>query len=602
MMAMSMMVLFGVALIAAPVAAAGAGHALGGVATALLMGSGTVVTVFSAVALVVTRLYVKTKASEAFVRTGMGGMRVIRDGGALVIPVVHQVVRISLQTLRLEVSREGADALITKDKLRADVRAEFFVRVQPDEESIRAAARSFGEQMASPEHVRALVEDKLVSALRTVAATKTLEELNTERDRFMEQVTQIVAPDLAHNGLTLETATISKLDQTDPRMLRDDNIFDAQGKRTIAEITQQQLTARNKLERFGEQARKEQDVEARKRLIDLERSQAEAEAGQQAELAKVRAERSREANEKQIEAQKAVELANVERSRSIEVAQREQQAAVEVAERRKQQAVAQAEMERASAQAQQARAEAERQAEQEAVVTVQVRAEAEREKLVRVLAAQAEAERAFVETQRSADADAYRVEREAAARHAAAEAEASAVTRKAQAQAEASRLKAEGDTALALVPVEVERQKVALEQSRIDNVLKPELEAREQHGRAMQEYELAQLRITKEAEVRMEAARATATLVGKVQAQVFGTPQDVARMTESFMGGMGLARAMDGFLAGASEQTTTLASGALHGVNSLLGAAAARISPATGGAAANGTSAPQSKAEPTAPE
>ena len=96
--------------------------------------------------LVITRLYVKTKASEAFVRTGMGGMKVIQDGGALVIPVVHQIVRVSLETLRLDVGREGPDALITNDKLRADVRAEFYVRVQPDEESIRNAARSLGEQ------------------------------------------------------------------------------------------------------------------------------------------------------------------------------------------------------------------------------------------------------------------------------------------------------------------------------------------------------------------------------------------------------------------------------------------------------------------------
>ena len=232
--------------------------------------------------LVITRLYVKTKASEAFVRTGMGGLKVIQDGGALVIPVIHQIVRVSLETLRLDVGREGPDALITNDKLRADVRAEFYVRVQPDEESIRNAARSLGDKMGDASAVRALVEDKLVSALRTVAATKNLEELNIERDRFMEQVMQIVTPDLAHNGLTLETATISKLDQTDPRLLKSDNIFDAQGLRTIAQITQEQLTRRNELERAGEQARKLQDVETRKRVLTLEQAEAEAEAAQTA--------------------------------------------------------------------------------------------------------------------------------------------------------------------------------------------------------------------------------------------------------------------------------------------------------------------------------
>src|SRR6185436_10323596 len=206
-----------------------------------------------------------------------------------------------------------------------------------------------GDKMGDGSAVRALVEDKLVSALRTVAATKNLEELNIERDRFMEQVTQIVTPDLAHNGLTLETATISKLDQTDPKLLKSDNIFDAQGLRTIAEITQQQLTRRNELERTGEQQRKLQDVETRKRVLMLEQAEREAETNQRAQVAVIAAERGRLAREKEIEATRAVELAAVEKAMAVEVAQREQAKAVDVAERQRQQAIARAEQERARA-------------------------------------------------------------------------------------------------------------------------------------------------------------------------------------------------------------------------------------------------------------
>src|SRR6185369_876798 len=153
-------------------------------------------------------------------------------------------------------------------------------------------------------------------------------------------------PDLAHNGLTLETATISKLDQTDPRLLKTDNIFDAQGLRTIAQITQEQLTRRNELERAGEQARKMQDVETRKRVLTLDQAQAEAEAAQAASVATVIAEKDREAREKQIEAARAVELAAVEKATAIEVATREQQRDIDVAERRRQEAIAKAEQER----------------------------------------------------------------------------------------------------------------------------------------------------------------------------------------------------------------------------------------------------------------
>jgi uncharacterized membrane protein YqiK len=576
-MALILILLFGLGLLAGPLAAGPLGYPLTGMAAALMTISGAALVLLSGTLLIITRLYVKTKASEAFVRTGMGGMKVIQDGGALVIPVIHQTVKVSLETLRLDVGREGPDALITSDKLRADVRAEFYVRVQPDEESIRNAARSLGDRMGDAESVRALVEDKLVSALRTVAATKNLEELNIERDKFMEQVMQIVTPDLAHNGLTLETATISKLDQTDPRLLKSDNIFDAQGLRTIAQITQEQLTRRNELERAGEQARKVQDVETRKRVLMLDQAQAEAEAAQAASVATVTAEKERESREKQIAAARAVELATVEKAKAIEVAVRDQQQAIDVAERRRQEAIARAEQERAVAEAELAKAEAERERERQTVRPVEIEAEAERNKKQQVIAAQAAAERKYLEVQRAADGDAYRVQRQAEALNNAADLEAEATRKQADALAHAAKARAEGDRAVAMIPVDVEREKVSIEQKRVQEVLERELQAREAHGKAAQEFELAQLRITKEAEVRIEAARATATLVGQVKANVFGTPEDVARMTASFMRGMGISSTVEGFLDGAGPATAGATAAAASSVNALLGAIADRV-------------------------
>jgi uncharacterized membrane protein YqiK len=575
-MTLLLILLFGLGLVATPVATSALGHPLPALSAALMTGGGLAFTIFAGALLVITRLYVKTKASEAFVRTGMGGLKVVQDGGALVIPVLHQVVRISLETLRLEVGREGPDALITNDKLRADVRAEFYVRVQPDEESIRAAARSLGEKMRDAATVRALVEDKLVSALRTVAATKNLEELNTERDRFMEQVMQIVTPDLAHNGLTLETATISKLDQTDPKLLKSDNIFDAQGLRTIAQITQEQLTRRNELERTGEQARKLQDVETRKRVLMLEQAEREAETVQRAQVAMIAAEKSQQAREKEIEAARVVELAAVEKAKAVEVAQREQAKAVDVAERQRQEAIARAEEERARAEAQLALSEAERERARQAIKTVEITADADRSKQQAVIAAQAAAEKKYLEVQRAADAEAYRVQKEAEARKLAADAAAEAVRKQAEAEADAAKARASGDRAVAMVPVDVERERVGVEQRRIEEVLQKELLAREAHGRAAQDFELAQLRITKEAEIRIEAARATATLLGQVKANVYGTPADVARMTETFMRGMGVSAAVEGFLEGAGPVTTAAAATAAARLGELTSALAER--------------------------
>ena len=169
-MTLVLMVLTGVAMMASVIVASAMGQPLPASATIGLLGAGSLLTLSGAAALMVAKLYRKTKASEAFVRTGAGGVRVIRDGGAMVVPFVHELVEVSLETLKLEVTRSNEDALITQDKLRADIEAEFFVRVQPDKDSILQASRSLGERMHDPAAVKALVEDKLVSALRTAAA------------------------------------------------------------------------------------------------------------------------------------------------------------------------------------------------------------------------------------------------------------------------------------------------------------------------------------------------------------------------------------------------------------------------------------------------
>ena len=413
-MQLILLMVLGLGLIITPVTLTVIGKPLAALPTTMLISVGLLLAVVSAVLLIITRLYVKTKANEAFVKTGMGGVHVVMDGGAIVFPVIHEMVKITLTTLRLAVMREGVNALITSDKLRADIDAEFYVRVAPLADDIKAAARSFGEKMADVESIKGLVEDKLISALRTVAATKTLNELNTDRTEFITQVMAILTPDLAHNGLTLETATISKLDQTDPSKLRDDNIFDAQGLKTIAETTQKAKTETNDLVRAGELSRKEKDVQTRKAVLAFELSQQQAEAQNAAQVVTVKAMQEGEGKRKQIEADRAVELADVERTQAVEVAQqqraqatevaeREKQTAVvaaeqkvEVAQREKQSAVAKAEQTRALAEAERSTAEAELEKAKQSVLTVQVSQEAERIGQKQVIEAKAAAEKTYV--------------------------------------------------------------------------------------------------------------------------------------------------------------------------------------------------------------
>ncbi|RYY82419.1 MAG: flotillin family protein, partial [Comamonadaceae bacterium] len=115
-------------------------------------------------------LYLRSSKERAFVRTGLGGQRVVLDGGAFVLPIVHDVIPVNMNTLRLEVARGRDKALITKDRMRVDVVAEFYVRVAAVPEAVAAAAQTLGQRTLAPEQLKELVEGKFVDALRTGAA------------------------------------------------------------------------------------------------------------------------------------------------------------------------------------------------------------------------------------------------------------------------------------------------------------------------------------------------------------------------------------------------------------------------------------------------
>src|SRR4051812_9988769 len=408
----------------------------------VLLAIGTAIVILIAIMSVITKLYRKASANMAFVRTGMGGARVIRDGGTVVLPVIHQVIPVSLETMRLNVERRGPHALITKDNLRVDLSAEFYIKVQANREDILQAARSLGGRNVQPDAVSELVQEKLVSALRTVAATKDLVELHAKRDEFASAVQEIVIHDLSHNGLTLESVTISSLDQTDPTQLQEQNVFDAQGLRKIAQITQQAKVERNEIEREAERQVQEKNVATTKKVLDLHRDQAEFEAEQKMKVANVRAAREREVAEfklaqdeavsrRDIEKMKMIETTEVERTLAVEQAQvakqialiakiKEQQTAeiskkqaVEVAERQKEVAVADKERERATAQAEMLTAEAEREKAKQSITTVQVTTEAERESAKKLIAAQQEIKQKQLRDQTEADVLAYTQVKEA---------------------------------------------------------------------------------------------------------------------------------------------------------------------------------------------
>lgn len=141
-----------------------------------------------------------------------------------------------MQTLRLNVTRNNSQALITKDRMRIDVQAEFYVRVKPLNESVAQAAQALGDRTMKPDVLKDLVEGKFVDALRAVAAEMTMTELHEQRAQFVQKVQTSVSEDLLKNGLELETVSLTGLDQTSKEHFNPDNAFDAEG---LLKLTQE---------------------------------------------------------------------------------------------------------------------------------------------------------------------------------------------------------------------------------------------------------------------------------------------------------------------------------------------------------------------------
>jgi uncharacterized membrane protein YqiK len=101
-------------------------------------------------------LYRRSSKDVSFVRTGLGGEKVVMGGGALVLPIVHDVTEVSMNTLRLEVNRARERSLITMDRMRVELAVDFFVRVIPSPQAVAAAARTLGHRTLNPESLKDL--------------------------------------------------------------------------------------------------------------------------------------------------------------------------------------------------------------------------------------------------------------------------------------------------------------------------------------------------------------------------------------------------------------------------------------------------------------
>ncbi|MFG7353234.1 flotillin family protein [Shewanella oncorhynchi] len=422
----------------------------------ILLVAGMVLLGLIVIGLIFAKLYKRATKEMAFVRTGFGGEKIIKDGGAIVLPVLHETISVNMNTLRIEVEKTQKDALITKDRMRVDVKADFYLRVAPHSDGISMAAQTLGTRTNRVEELKKLMESKFVDVLRAVAAEMTMTEMHEQRADFVQRVQNNVANDLEKNGLELESVSLTGFDQTDLQFFNENNAFDAEGRARLAKIIEEKRKETNDIQQENRIKIEQRNLEAEKESLEIEKSEEEARliqqqslefkrADQKAEIIKQKENKAREEREAEIAKERAIETAEIEKTKDIETREIEkyksieqsriqQQRDIEVSEQEKRIAVAAKSEEESAARARAAEAEKLKVEKEEAVITARQVAEANRRKEIEVIDARKEAER-----------DAVGVTVQAEAEKRAAEDRSSAILIEARASADAKKLQAEAD-------------------------------------------------------------------------------------------------------------------------------------------------------------
>jgi len=439
-----------------------------------LLGVGTVaiviVVAMLAIGMILMRLYVRASKETSFVRTGFGGQKIIMNGGALVFPILHETIPVNMNTLRLEVRRDNDQALITRDRMRVDVVAEFYVRAQPTEESIAAAAQTLGKRTMQPSQLKELVEGKFVDALRSVAAEMTMEELHEKRTDFVQKVQQAVTEDLLKNGLELESVSLTGLDQTGMEFFNPNNAFDAEGLTRLTEEIERRKKIRNDVEQDTQVQIKTKNLESEKLHLALIRDEEYAKLEQQrevevrkatqlAEIARHRAEQEQAAKQAEINsvqnvekskitADKGVSEERIDMERLIREKEIEKEKAIELAEQVRAIAIAEKSKEQSEAQSQADIARAKAVQAEERVTTARENEVAERHKVIELIEAAKEAERQAIGIKVAAESEKMAASDRADALREEAEGEAAAEKLRAEAAEIRYRVDAEGTRAI----------------------------------------------------------------------------------------------------------------------------------------------------------
>ena len=366
--------------------------------------------------------YVKAPPSFAYIISGLSKEpRVLIGSGGFRIPFFERMDRVYLGQITVDIKTE--ESVPTNDFINVDVDAVAKIRVTPNSEGTRLAAKNFLNM--SPDEIAQQLQDSLQGNMREIIGTLDLRSLNTDRDGFSDQVMAKASPDMAKLGIDIISCNIQ-------------NVTDREG---LIKDLGADNTAKIKKDAAINRAVAERDVKIEVSKADKQSNDARVDADtaiavKNNELALRRAALKKEADTAQADADAAYAIQQQEQQKTINIKTVE----AEIEKTKREQILSKEQIE---IKQNQLAAEVEKKADADKY-KVEIDAQADLEQRKRVAEAQRyEAEQRALAQNAESDAARYRLEQEAAGIKAKGEAEAYAIQKKGEAEALAMDKKAE---------------------------------------------------------------------------------------------------------------------------------------------------------------
>ena len=186
-------------------------------------------------------------------RTGGTSAKCVHGGGAFIWPVIQDYQFLDLKPISIEANLMNA---LSRQNIRVDVPCRFTIAISTESDSMNTAAeRLLG---LSPEQIQELAKDILFGQLRLVVATMTIEEINSDRDKFLENISKNVDSELKKIGLKLINVNVTDIKD-------ESGYIEALGKEAAAKAINEAKISVAEQEKIGEtgkaMADREKDVQ-----------------------------------------------------------------------------------------------------------------------------------------------------------------------------------------------------------------------------------------------------------------------------------------------------------------------------------------------------